>query len=214
MMNKEQVIENLKFLPLPLVGGICWDDRRTFNFRDSCYDMIKDVLEISQPKELLEFGSHLGHSSCIWLSMSQANVTSIDLCNGMGHVEWLFSYADYGVPSNAPGLKYVTEVFNHLFPGRFRFFPNGSDNPETIQKYSDRTYQLLFVDGNHTFEGAKFDCEMGVKLKIPWILVDDYDSSEDIRNACKIPEFELVKEYKSCHNVSNIGLALFKNKNI
>jgi hypothetical protein len=51
-----------------------------------------------------------------------------------------------------------------------------------------------------------------IKLNIPYLLVDDYTTSEEIRNSCDIPELELVKIYENIHNFSNIGLALFRNK--
>ena len=146
--------------------------------------------------------------------MSNANITSIDLCNGKGNIEWDYSYIDYGVPDNRPGMHEIVRLFNLWFPNRFRFIAGSSYDPETIAKYSDRKYDLVFVDGDHTFEGCKKDCLTAIELNIPYILVDDYTSSKTIQDACaSVTEMEMIKIYDNIHNFLNVGLALFKNKN-
>jgi hypothetical protein len=219
MKTKEEIITILKTLPIPLLGGILfqkghlYDGKAIINIRDSCINMIKEVFEISKAKEILEIGTHGGSGSLIFLSLTNSNVTSIDLCDGTGHVELEFTYNDYNVPGTQPGINKVIEVFNKEFPGRFRFIAGSSYAEETINKYNDRRYDLVFIDGDHSFQGCRKDCENSVKLGIKYLLVDDYTTSEDIRKACDIPELELVKIYPNIHNAANIGIALFKNKN-
>jgi hypothetical protein len=201
------------------MGGIAYDKgygtdgKDVFNLRDTCIDMMKDLEASIQPKEILEFGTQGGCSACLFLALTKANLTSIDLCNGTGNVEWDFSYIDYGVLDDRPGMKEIIRVLNILFPSRFRFIAGSSYGEETINKYNDRNYDLLFVDGDHSFEGCRADCQTAVRLNIPWVLVDDYTSSEVIRSACGIPELEIFKIYENIHNFANIGIALFRNKN-
>lgn len=217
-MNKETIIERLKLLPHPLLGGICYDKGILYdgmpimNLRDACIDMAKDVIGMSNAKEILEFGTHCGHSSMLWLCLSEANVTTNDLVNNTGHIEWEQSYRDYNVLSDEPGLKYVNHLYQRMFPGRFRFIGGSSYAPETYEKYKDRNYDLCFVDGDHSYEGCRKDILNAIKLNIPYILVDDYTSAEEMRRACKFPLVELVKVYENVHNFANIGLALLKNK--
>ena len=84
-----------------------------------------------------------------------------------------------------------------------------------FDQIKDKKFDLIFIDGCHEYDWVVKDCQTAIKINIPWILVDDFDSSEDIRRACaEIPEFELVKIYENVHNIANIGLALFRNKNV
>lgn len=220
VMDKTTIIKYLKTLPVAFMGGIAYDKgygpdgKEIFNLRDSCLEMMKDVMKIAKPKQILEFGTHGGGSSCIMLALSDATVTSIDLCNGQGNIEWDYSYIDYGVPDKRPGMKEIVRLLNEWFPNRFRFIAGSSYGEETISKYNDRHYELCLVDGDHTFEGCRKDCKNAVRLGIDYLLVDDYTSSDTIQDACKLPELELVRVYGNIHSKLNIGLALFKNKNV
>jgi len=219
-MNKEQITNYLKLLPMPSLGGIAYDKgffhdgKPILNLRDTCIEMVKDVAKISNAKEILESGCHGGCSSAIFLSLTDANVTSIDLCDGTGHIELEYSYNDYFVPGTRGGINEIIRLFNEWFPGRFRFFAGSSYEQETIDKYKDKNYDLMFVDGDHTFNGARGDCKVAVQLNIPYVLVDDYTTCQEIRDGCNLPELELVKIYDNIHNFANIGIALFKNKNV
>ncbi len=202
-------------LPIPLVGGLCFSSRFQPLIKDECLDMIKGVIEISQPKNILEFGTHCGSSSLLFLALSNSNVISVDLCDGKtGHIEMDYSYFDYFVPGNHPGINLVIRTFNRVFPGRFKFIAGDSTSQKVFDQIKDTKFELHFIDGGHSYDCAHADALTCVKLGIKYALVDDYTTSEDIRRACEIPEFELVKIYENVHNVASVGCALFLNKNV
>lgn len=210
IMNKEQIIENLKQLPKPLVGSLAFDHKNNFNLRDACIEMIKEVIEISKPKEILEIGTHLGHSGCLWLSLSEANLTSVDI--GTNWVELDYSYLDWGIPSRNGGLKEVERVLTNLFPNRYELIIGDSTKQETIDLFKDKKYDLIFVDGNHAYEYVKKDIETAISLNIPYIHLDDFTGEEaPCRIAAKELGLEFIKEYKDIHNFANISCGFFKN---
>ncbi len=213
--TKEEILEILKYLPRPLVGGVCYDKNETPNLRDSCYDMFKEVLEISNPTDILEIGTHSGSGSLMLLSLSNANLSSIDI----GHT-WIgidHGYLDWGLASMGEGLVKVFKTLHHFFPDRFRIFIGDSSKEHTIDLVKEKKFQLIFIDGDHSYEGCKKDIETAIRLNIPYILLDDYnlrDGDNDARIVLA-KEFNLtpIKIYNDIHNVANIGVGFFKNPN-
>lgn len=210
-MNKEIIINKLQKLPRILVGSLAWDHKdKGINLRDSCVSMIEEVIKTSNPKEILEIGTHLGHSSCLFLSISQANVTSVDI--GHNWVEWEHGYDDWHTPRQGGGLKDVVSTLSNEFPNRFRFIIGGSTSPETINKFSDRKYDLIFIDGDHSYDFVKKDIKTAIDLKIPYILLDDFtDHDSPCRVAAQELDLIFLKEYKNIHNDGNISCGFFKN---
>lgn len=213
--NKEKLIEKLKFLPKPLVGSLSFDHKEVFNLRDSCIEMIEDVINISQPKEILEIGTHLGHSSCLFLGLSNANLTSVDICQNW--VDWDFGKEDWTTnKKNGGGLKEATEKLNGFFESRFRFIKGDSNKQETFELFSDRKYDLNFIDGDHSYTFVLNDILNAIKLNIKYILLDDFNCTaiQDLIRQEKDLPIEFIKEYKDIHNTANISCGFFINKNI
>jgi predicted O-methyltransferase YrrM len=51
-------------------------------------------------------------------------------------------------------------VLSYKSNGKIRLIQGDSHDKETLKKVSDRKYDLLFIDGDHSFEGVKKDFEM------------------------------------------------------
>lgn len=210
MENKEDLISHLKLLPTPLVGSIAFDSRFEMNLRDSCIEMLVDVMNITQPKEILEFGCHAMHSSLLLLYFSTANLTSVDI--GHTWISWEHGYLDWNKPGGQ-GLRYASSVINYLFPGRFRFILGDSSSIMLQKKISDRKYDLLFCDGNHDYDYVYNDIQTAIKMKIPYVLLDDFttnDKNDERVKAAYDSNLVLVKDYPNIHNAANIGCGLFK----
>lgn len=212
-MDRSVLEANLKQLPKPLVGSLAFDHKDIFRLRDSCVDMITEVVGLSKPRNILEIGTHLGHSSCLFLSLSEANVVSVDI--GTHWVEWDYGYEDWNCPNQngKGGQKEVVGTLQRLFPERFSFIRGDSTRPYAILTIGTMgPYDLAFIDGNHAFDYVERDIETACILNIPYILLDDYTNpGESTWKAAEMHKLILVKRYEHIHNTANIGCALFRN---
>jgi predicted O-methyltransferase YrrM len=104
-------------------------------------------------KNILEIGFNAGHGSEVLLKHSNATVTSFDL----GEHDCV-----------AHGKKYIDETY----PGRHTLILGNSHEklPEFIGK-TTQTFDLMFIDGDHHYEGALKDLMDCQKLATPETIV-------------------------------------------
>lgn len=105
-----------------------------------------------KPKTILEIGlGQWAFSTHAWLEESDAKVTTVDKGDWNGY---------------APKLA-------EAYPGRFTFKQGLTD--EVLPKLKQK-YDLIFIDGDHAYEGCKNDILNCQKLLAPngVILMDDY----------------------------------------
>lgn len=159
--------------------------------------MIQYSVEASGAQEVLEIGFNKGHSSTYFLELTDVRMTTMD-----------------------PGrnrLRYV-EVMENRYGPRFKFYLGRFD--EVVPKLTEQSFDLAFVDGNHTYEDAFHDIrECATTLDIPYILLDNYDQS-GVRKALKAVQktygdMTLLMETKYPHTFkgkTNINsIALYRN---
>ena len=70
---------------------------------------------------------------------------------------------------------------------------------------------LVYVDGDHSFEGCLSDLRLAVK-STDTILVDDYDSIESVRGAC-LAFLEKQPEFSSQHIENGLTGFLLMTRN-
>lgn len=116
--------------------------------------LIEGVIDISQPKSILEIGFNVGHSAAMWLNLSKANLLAIDIC------QW---------KNTIPASKQISK----LYPKRFEFI--NSNSSVIYPKIKDRKFDLVFIDGNHILPGPISDLFMAYALGAPWVFMDDCD---------------------------------------
>lgn len=138
----------------------------------------RDAIEIVKPDFILEIGFNMGHSSAMWLNLFDGDVLSCDV-----------SQKD----ETYAGMDYL----RFKYPGRFTFQWRDDVNDYTANAYPRHYYfDLAFVDGAHDEKSIIDDTELCIKMKIPYILYDDYyEKYGETKNALThFPELELVKD--------------------
>jgi len=151
---------------------------------------IKDVFEMfeyiegfCQPRSILEIGYHAGHSTTYMLeTFPNSHVTT------------------YGV--SKPAHATYGSMMDH-YTGRLNIILEKS---ETLA-LDFSTYDFAFVDGNHTYEGARHDILLCVERHIPYMLIDNVESKgvakarEDVYRDTSYKKIHLVEYFSSWNNV-------------
>lgn len=113
----------------------------------------------SHVKEIMEIGFNAGHSSqTLLMSNPNANVTSFDL----GRVN---------------AMNYGKQYMDITFPGRHTLIEG--DSTKTVWDFKknnpNKRFDLIFIDGGHTYDVAKIDIiqSSGLAHKNTIVIVDD-----------------------------------------
>lgn len=141
------------------------EQQRQFCERLKSYENIKTILEI---------GLNAGHSA----------ENFFQACPNLGlFISFDINRYDY--------TKHAVDYLSNKYGNRFLFVPGDSavTVPKFSMNYPNQLFDLIYVDGNHTFEyafGDIFNCGSLAHLKtILW--VDDY-SAQEVYNAMKVLE--------------------------
>jgi predicted O-methyltransferase YrrM len=149
------------------------------------------------PKKVLEIGTFRGGTLCILarLSVSSATVISIDLPGGK------FG----GGQSEIRSLLYHT--FGKLFQ-RLHLIRGDSHSEEVVAAVRDITQSLdvLFIDGDHSYEGVKHDFLSYSPLVRTGGIIAFHDIAEHPQKiGCDVPRFwnEVKKSYRHEEIIEN-----------
>lgn len=167
--------------------------------RDLFRHIIEDIYQNYDIKNILEIGFNIGYSASMWLEFDPANaskITSVDIGR----------HADTQKAAGAMEKK---------FGDRFEFIL--CDSKKVHEQLKGRTFDVAFVDGDHSGPGVYNDIELCLSLGIPVLLFDDYWVENDpnpIRAVCedfdhKMNKISLVKIYDI--DTLNSKAALYKN---
>jgi hypothetical protein len=133
------------------------------HFTENYLETVKTTLEIAKPKNIIEFGFNAGHSAILWLTMSEANLVSVDPGEGAPYL----------------GMNKVKE----LFPTRFMGFACSSQSKWVANYLTNIEIDLLSVDGDHSYTGCLNDLYLGKSLKAKYMLVDNYEDPHGVGKA-------------------------------
>jgi hypothetical protein len=101
---------------------------------------------------IVEVGSWKGRSTHALLSGCKGTVTAIDT--------WKGSQGEDGNP-HIEATEH--DIFNDCFMKNVGHFPNlvpiQAESLEAVKKFADKSVDMVFIDGNHTYESVKADIE-------------------------------------------------------
>ena len=139
----------------------------------NCYGVPEQVLRLGQicislkPNSILEIGFNAGHSANLFLGSCNGEMISVDLAEH-----------EYVVKCKA-GI-------DSIYPGRHTLIVGDSLNAlPSLQKSLSPTFDLIYVDGGHSYEIAKHDLINSKKLshaKTLVIMDDTYRKPSGIRD--------------------------------
>jgi predicted O-methyltransferase YrrM len=142
---------------------------------DEIVRLVSDVKTLN-PKTVLEIGTHRGGTLYLWTRLAQpdATIISIDLPGG----KFGGGYSPFRIPIYRRFARerqpiYLLRADSHA----------NSTLQETQRLLANRAIDLLFIDGDHTYDGVKKDWEMYSPLvRLGGLIVfhdiaGDYDDS-------------------------------------
>lgn len=121
------------------------------------------LLDKEKPKSIIEIGSLYGRSTCIAAaSLEDVKISCIDT----------FTYSIEGVATS----KSYREKFDNLtkeYSDRITVYEDYSFNVDS--KFSDHSYDALFIDGDHSYEGLFKDISLYYRKLKPGGLIFGHD---------------------------------------
>jgi hypothetical protein len=136
---------------------------------------LRQIVEIVNPLNILEIGFNVGRSSSLWLELSSASICSVDVSNS----------------------KETMDAVMHLmlkYNDRFDFICTNSKDLH-YKNLAIGKWDIIFIDGDHSYEMVKNDIELAIDLNIPWIALDDWmpEYGPGVQPAAKSMHLDVVR---------------------
>ena len=143
--------------------------------------MFQNVIKTINPQNILEIGFNRGSSALLWLMNSTVSIHSFDIVSQPTSIH----------------------ILSTLYNSRFKFTQMNSFNiVENLGEELTSKFDLIIVDGDHSYQGVKTDMETALILNAKYILVDDYFwhmGKEPIRRCVRElvenRSIEIIQEY-------------------
>jgi len=133
------------------------------------------VLGWIKPKEILEIGFYRGGSAFLMLSLSEANVPSIDpIFNITDEILGRSVQDQYEIHEREFAS---VEKIQLEFKERFKFYQKSS--LDIRPDLEGNKFDFMFIDGDHCEVGARNDLQLCLDLGIRYALVDDWVQPEN-----------------------------------
>lgn len=152
------------------------------------YRMKYAVANFVKPQSICEIGVRAGYSAAAFLQAGHTTrYVGIDYDQGThGGV--------VGYASHAKTMLAHYDVTNHVYQGL---------DSQTLTELPDGMYDLLHIDGDHSYRGAYHDIKLGMK-SAKWILIDDTDF---MPKTVGFAAFDAIRDYdvSECYYVYDRG---------
>lgn len=151
---------------------------------------LREITDIVKPNHILEIGFNMGGSASMWLNLSDASYTGIDISD------------------KAETLK-AAEILKERYGDRFKFILSDSAAKNLTWDLRDKKYNLCFVDGGHLEHHVVADIGLCLSLGIKYIAFDDVLVQFGPGVLPAIAHFPQLKLIKELGNIS-----LYENTSI
>ena len=118
--------------------------------------MFTYLQENYEPRRILEFGFNVGHSAT-WFLRAFPDV----------------HFKSYDPKENTIDGEKIWRQFAKHYKSRFKFHAGFS--AEARRREDPGIYDMIFIDGGHTFGAVYDDIETALMLKIPILLIDNME---------------------------------------
>jgi len=148
--------------------------------QDAILRLLTGIAAAGDHLNLLEIGTLFGTNAVLMYDVlscysREVNLTLIDPMDG---------YYGNNTPDVITGLPVNEQILRQNFaramvpPERWRLIRDYSQNNSAVKAADDRRYEILFIDGDHSFEGVKRDFELYAPMLTDggYVIFDDYHS--------------------------------------
>ncbi len=138
-------------------------DKNDYVYSGNCFEIYYGLSQLVKPSSFLEIGVRFGFSF-------------LPLMMGSPHLEYAKGYDNEEYGNNA----IATENIKTHYWGSAQFDIENV-NTQTLEKL-DRFYDLISIDGDHSYNGKLHDLALTIG-HCTYVILDDYDYHSDVRRA-------------------------------
>ena len=149
--------------------------------------LLYSLLRHIQPTSVLEIGVSAGHMTC-WLAFALKN-------NDKGHLTSVDNFSRaHGGQADTPAIPQKRVNMAGLAP---RVTLIKSDSEEFLKSQADESFDFVWVDADHSYEGAYTDIEEALRVARVGVGVHDvFQLYDGPRRACK--------DIEESHNIKGL----------
>lgn len=118
-----------------------------------CIEVARDILDFTDITSVLEIGFNIGYSASVWLELGIERLGIIDINNHEDTV---------------PALYAVKEAYSER-KIQWKLCDSKSEEAKTLKG----SFDLAFIDGEHTEEAAYKDSLLSIEYGCEWLVFDD-----------------------------------------